>query len=149
MITEGTKNRAVYIWAAVAGLGVCPLYSGCMTIEQMAPPVGAELQSVALRHSVDLATLELGRGIYLSNCVKCHSVEPIGRYSAEKWRSLLPEMAEKTLLNVDDARALEAYVTLAHVLLAETAETETEITGIHESDSAESVVDTYSTHGGG
>ncbi len=149
MISEGTKNRAVYTLAAVAGLGVFPLFSGCMTLEEMAPPVGLELQTVGARHNVEVETLELGRKIYLSDCVKCHGVEPIGRYTVEKWRSMLPKMSDKTLLDGESARALETYVTLAHVLLVETAKTESGITRNLEPTSGDSVLGAYSTHGGG
>jgi hypothetical protein len=120
-----------------------------MTLEQMAPPVGGKFQVIAARHGVAVETLELGRKIYLSDCVKCHSVEPIGRYSVEKWRGMFPKMFDKTLLYGEDARALEAYVTLAHMLLAENAKTETQIPGSREPTSVENVVDTYSTNGGG
>lgn len=149
MRNEGTKSHVVLILAVVTGLGMFALFSGCMTLEQMAPPVGDKFQIVAARHGVDVATLELGRKVYLSDCVKCHSVEPIGRYSLEKWHRMLPKMLDESLLYGEDARALEAYVTLAHVLLAETAESEAEIAGNRESTSGESVVEMYSTHGGG
>ncbi len=149
MISDSTKNCVCSTLAIGTGLGMFALFSGCMTIEQMAPAVGPKFQTVAARHGVEVETLQLGREIYLSGCVKCHSVEPIGRYSVKEWRRMLPKMFDKTLLFGEDARALEAYVTLAHVLLAENSETESEIAGSRESTSGESVVDTYSTHEGG
>ncbi len=149
MISERTKNRVCSTLAVGMGLGMFAMFSGCMTLEQMAPPIGGKFQKIAARHGVEVETLELGREIYLSGCVKCHSVEPISRYSAEKWRSMLPTMFDKTLLYGEDARALEAYITLAHMLLAENAKTETEIPGSEEPTSVENVVDTYSTHEGG
>ncbi len=149
MISESTKNHVYSTLVVGTGLGLFAIFSGCMTIEQMAPPVGPELQTIAARHSVEVETLELGRKIYLSDCVKCHSVEPIGRYSVEKWRGMFPKMFDKTLLYGEDAKALEAYVTLAHVLLAETARGEAEIAGSRESMSAKNVADTPSIHEGG
>lgn len=127
MRNDGTKNRVVSTVAIVTGLGVLPLCAGCMSLEQMAPPVGGEFRMVAARHSVDVATLELGRQIYLSDCASCHSVEPIGRYSAEHWRNILPKMAGKTLLTRKSTEAVESYVTLAHVLLEEGWKPESEV----------------------
>lgn len=146
MISESTKNHIYSTLAVGTGLGMFAVFSGCMTIEQMAPSVGPEFRTIAARHSVEVETLELGRKIYLSDCVKCHSVEPIGRHSVEKWRGMFPKMFDKTLLYGEDARALEAYVTLAHVFLAETARGEAEIAESRESTSAKNVEDTNSTH---
>ncbi len=119
MSSENTRNRVVSTLAIAMGLGMFALFSGCMTLEQMAPPVGAEFQVVAARHSVDVTTLELGREIYVSDCAQCHSVEPISRYSADHWDSILPKMAKKTLLTRKSTEAVESYVTLALVLLDE------------------------------
>ncbi len=149
MRNEGTKNRVVSILAIVTGLGMFQLFSGCMTLEQMAPPVGDKFQLLAARHRVDVATLELGRQIYLSDCVKCHGVEPIGRYSERRWREILPRMAQESELDHQRRAAVEAYVTLARTLLDENAKTESEIAAGLESTSGESLVDTYPAHQGG
>lgn len=125
MIGESTKNRVVFTLAVATGLGMLSLFSGCMSLEEMAPPVEARFQMVASRQNVDTATLELGREIYLSDCVKCHGVEPIGRYSAEHWREIMPRMTKESKLNAQRSEAVRAYVTLAHMLLAEIAEAET------------------------
>ncbi len=148
MRNADTRNRVVLTLAVVA-LGMFTLFSGCMTLEQMAPPVEGKFRMIAARDGVKLATLELGRQIYLSDCVKCHSVEPIGRYSAKRWRSILPEMARETKLDERQTEAVEAYVMLACVLLEENAKTESEIAGRQESASGASVVDMRSTHRGG
>ena len=119
MSNEGTRNRVVTALAIATGLGMFPLHSGCMSLEQMAPPVGEEFRMIAAHHSVEVTTLELGREIYLAGCARCHSVEPIGRYSADHWRNILPKMAEKTRLDRQGTVAVESYVTLALVLLDE------------------------------
>lgn len=149
MRDEGTKNHVVAILAIVTGLGMFALFSGCMTLEQMAPPVGDKFQLVAARHSVDVATLELGREVYLSDCVKCHSVEPIARYSERRWHKILPRMASESELNDQRRAALEAYVMWALALLDENAKTESETAGSRKAASGESIADTYATHGGG
>lgn len=86
---------------------------GCMSTAAMAPPVGPELLSVAGSHRTSAAKLKRGRRIYLTQCARCHSVEPIGKYSAAQWRDLLPGMVEESKLEADEAADLEAYVMTA------------------------------------
>ncbi len=127
MKNKSAKNRIVLTLAVVTGLGMFPLFSACMTLEQMAPPVGDEFQKIAARHRVDVTTLELGREVYLSECVRCHSVEPIGRYSAGRWRGILLRMSLETKLDERQTDAVATYVRLARVFLDQKARTEHEI----------------------
>ena len=127
MKNKSAKHRTLFRLAIVAGLGMFSQFLGCQTLEQRAPPVGEEFQKVADRHRVDVATLELGREIYLSECARCHSVEPIDRYSADRWRRILPRMSLETKLDERETVALETYVTLAQVLLNENAKTAREV----------------------
>lgn len=147
MRNQDAQNRVVTALAIVGGLGMFPLYSGCMTLEQMAPPVGGEFRMIAARHSVDVTTLELGREIYLSGCAQCHSVEPIGRYSAQHWRNILPKMAEKTLLDRRSTEAVESYVTLALVLLDEGWKADGAVSASRERLPDQEAVDTYAARG--
>ncbi|MCH7871497.1 MAG: hypothetical protein IID33_07335 [Planctomycetes bacterium] len=93
------------------------LHAGCMTLEQMAPPVGVEFQRVAQRQHVNLSALELGRQVYLLDCAKCHGVEPIGRYSESRWRKILPRMGKESKLDAQEQAAVNAYVMAAHAFL--------------------------------
>ena len=147
MKTKPAKNRIVFTLAVVTGLGMFPLFSGCMTLEEMAPPVGDEFQRIAARHRVDVTTLEFGREIYLSECVRCHSVEPIGRYSAERWREILPRMSLETKLDERQTDAVETYVRMARVLLEEKAKTEHEIAANRERTPDENALDSYAAPG--
>ena len=127
MHNESTRRSLVCASAMVMGLGTLPWFSGCMTLEQMAPPVGAEFLMVAAQRGMEQTTLEAGREIYLTDCARCHSVEPIGRYSAQYWREILPRMAEEAELDDAEAAAVDAYVTWAHALLEKRARTEGEM----------------------
>lgn len=103
----------------VSGLATVTLLAGCMTLEQMAPPIGADFQRVAERRHVDVATVERGREVYIMDCARCHGVEPIGRYSESDWREILPRMGKETKLDADEQAALDAYVLAAHSFLAQ------------------------------
>ncbi len=118
------KRCATFTLATVVGAGMLCPSAGCLTLEQMAPPVEGIFQTVAAREGVDVITLELGRQVYLSDCVKCHGVEPVGRYSSEQWREILPRMSLESKLDEGKTEALEAYVTMAHKLLQTAAYTE-------------------------
>lgn len=147
MRNQCTRNRVVSTLAIVTGLGALPLFSGCMTLEQMVPPVGEDFLVVAAQRGMEQTTLELGREIYLSDCVKCHSVEPIGRYSADHWREILPRMSREAELDDQRSAAVDAYVTLARALLEKRARTEGEIATGRERVSRENVLDPYAASG--
>ena len=93
-----------------------------MTLEEMAPPVDSAFMSVASRRGVDATTLEAGRHVYLTDCIRCHGVEPIGRYSASMWRAILPRMARESKLGNEATDAVEAYVMIARTVLEEAEE---------------------------
>lgn len=119
MRNQHTKIHSISARVVAAGLATLALQAGCMTLEQMAPPVGVEFQRVALRNQVEVATLELGRRVYLMDCARCHSVEPIGRYSESHWREILPRMSQETKLGTEEQAALKAYVLAAHSFLSQ------------------------------
>lgn len=115
MRNKGTRIQVLMPLTVVAAFA---LHAGCMTIEQMAPPVGVEFQRVAQRQHVDLSTLELGRQVYLMDCARCHSVEPISRYSESRWREILPRMGEESRLDAEEQAAVNAYIMAAHAFLS-------------------------------
>lgn len=88
--------------------------TGCVSLEQIAPPVGA----LASSHSVQVA---VGRDLYITKCAKCHAPEPVIRYSAERWKEIIPDMAEETKLTAEETAAVGAYVMA--VLRAQSAPT--------------------------
>lgn len=106
--------------AALALAAACALTAaGCMSIDEMAPPVAGPVAQAAARRGVDLRTAMAGRQVYLEQCSRCHTIEPIGRYSASKWRSVLPEMAIEARLGDEQLASLRAYVLTAREVIAE------------------------------
>ena len=142
MPNKPAKDGVVTSLSIVAGLSIFPLFLGCMTLEQMAPPIGEQFQTVAARHGVDITTLEAGRRVYLTDCVRCHGVEPISRYTAERWHEILPRMAAESYLDDQRTTDVEAYVTLALALFEERAKTESEIAARPERTSTEVILGT-------
>ena len=113
--TIGVMVRGIFLFALCAAIG---LFVGCMSTEAMAPPVGAEFTLIAQNQGVSLSTLDAGRQVYLIDCSRCHSIEPIARYSKDRWHNILPRMIKETKLNGERGDALTAYVFSAHDVLA-------------------------------
>ena len=90
------------IWILVA--------SGCMSLEQMAPPVE---RIVAAGDSSQAESLDRGRRIYTTTCAKCHAVEPVARYSLTRWKDILVDMGEQARLGAEQQADLAAYVLAA------------------------------------
>ena len=111
------KDARIHAFWPLTVVAAFALHAGCMTLEQMAPPVGVEFQRVAQRQHVDIAMLELGRRVYLLDCARCHSVEPISRYSESHWREILPRMGKESKLDAQQQAAVNAYVIAAHAFL--------------------------------
>ena len=88
--------------AACAGL----LCGACQSLEQVAPPVAA----LPLRKGVNTSQLDHGRELYVTKCVKCHSAEPVLKYSVAEWEEIVVDMAEETNLSAAETAAVEAYV---------------------------------------
>ena len=95
-------------WMQTAvGLLTAALVTSCMSLEQAAPPV----MSVTGGDSPSRRTvLESGRAIYITKCAKCHAVEPVLKYSSQRWAELIPEMAEESKLDARETEAVRAYI---------------------------------------
>ncbi len=99
-----------------SGVCITLIFTGCLTIEQMAPPVGPEFSRSGMS-GISLALLERGRDVYVSDCTRCHSVEPIDRYTVDRWRTIIARMGPLSKLDKSSTAALEAYVFAAHTVL--------------------------------
>lgn len=111
MNTSHHIKRRVLNLCLLGGLGLAP--AGCLTTEQMAPPVESLAPSVQAT-GVDLEQLKRGRHIYLTDCARCHAVEPIDHYSRSEWLNIMPDMAEESELTPDETDDVETYVLTAH-----------------------------------
>ena len=94
-------------WWKRRELRFAPLFllalSGCANLEQIAPTITSSL-------GADSATLAEGRRIYTQGCTSCHAAEPISAYTSAQWRTILPDMIQRTKLTPTQGRAVETYV---------------------------------------
>ena len=79
--------------------------ASCVTLEQAAPPAGKLVGGASNQE------LALGRELYVTRCAKCHSVEPVAKYSLDHWQKILPGMARKTHLSSNETEAVMRYIT--------------------------------------
>jgi mono/diheme cytochrome c family protein len=100
MPTRHPVSKAVLLLAAV-------VMSGCVSIEQIAPPVAT---FAAPPSGAQRTQLEQGRTIYLTKCAKCHQPEPVHRYAPARWEDILAEMIGETKLDAAESAAVRAYV---------------------------------------
>lgn len=111
------KSSTPHPWpVAISGLSiVCSLVlTACMSLDQMAPPVGQIVTALNGDASDRVTFLDRGRRIYLTQCSTCHSIEPIDRYSVEQWEDILPDMALETNLSEQERSSLRNYILTAH-----------------------------------
>ena len=83
---------------------------GCATIEELAPPVGGLTMREGKTMGVSADNLERGRAIYITQCARCHSPEPVTRYTEAQWRETLPRMSHESMLTDQEAADVRDYV---------------------------------------
>ena len=93
-----------------ASLVAMSVVAGCVSIEQLAPPVDPSWSG----GSADVAALQRGRYVYLTRCAECHVVEPVAGHSIARWQHILPEMYEEAELSSPQREDVKAYIFAAH-----------------------------------
>jgi mono/diheme cytochrome c family protein len=83
---------------------------GCATIEELAPPVGALTLREGETMGVNAENLERGRTIYITQCARCHSPEPVTGYTESQWRETLPRMSHEAMLTDRETADVRDYV---------------------------------------
>lgn len=52
-----------------------------------------------------------GRTMMEDNCVKCHKLKEVDRYTSEQWSKILPKMAKKAKLEPAQTASIQEYIT--------------------------------------
>jgi len=109
-MTRRWRSKAAKGAMILAGVWIV---TGCMTTQQMAPLVSEVVSGIGLAPGVTGQSLEQGRQVYLSRCAKCHSIEPVNRYSDRRWKEIMEEMAVESRLGDQQKTDVLAYVLTA------------------------------------
>jgi len=107
MTPHPLRHVAVFAFGIVLG--------GCVSTEQLAPPVSPQMAAVG---GSPASTLESGRRLYTGRCATCHSIDPVAKHSPDRWRAIIDDMADEAELS-----ALEKSSVLAYVLAARSVAT--------------------------
>ena len=120
MIRAARANMSIRVaFTGGVTLSIALGLAGCLSIEQMAPPVGPKFARATMISGTTMSLLATGREVYLRDCSRCHSIEPINRYSPDRWRDIILRMGPESKLDESRTAALRAYVFAAHEVLAQ------------------------------
>ena len=92
---------------------VVAMISGCVSLDELVPPVDQRVVAMGVRAGIAPQSLERGRQIYLNRCIGCHSIEPVGRYSVDHRRKTISEMSEMAKLDKAQETDLLDYLLTA------------------------------------
>ena len=111
-------NRSHRLIPALSAAALLLTVIGCMTIEQIAPPLldTPNTRTLASSAGISLEQATRGRHIYITDCIKCHSPEPVARYTRVEWDEILPRMAEESNLPPKKTADIAAYIRLTLML---------------------------------
>ncbi len=88
---------------------VAAVLAGC-AMPNLAPPVSPAMSA---RAGKPASTLEEGRRLYTGRCATCHTIDPVEKYSASRWREIIADMADEANLTPTEREAVLAYLLAA------------------------------------
>ena len=96
-----------------AGFGAACVLAlwGCQTVSL--PAVSPAMTASAQKNGSSAGSLESGRIVLTTRCIGCHGVQPLGKYSLEKWGEIVDKMAPRAKLTQAQERDLLAYISAA------------------------------------
>lgn len=68
---------------------------------------------LAADSDADAATLDRGRAIWTRECATCHRTYWPHEYTPERWKSLGPDMGDRSGLSPDEIRAMTEFLVTA------------------------------------
>jgi hypothetical protein len=87
------------------------LLSACAGAKAVPDPTAKHVE-YAERHGypATLASLKIGRRLYISRCSDCHALYNPAKYPHEEWPTIVQDMAENAEINEDQVREITRYV---------------------------------------
>ncbi len=89
------------------------IYLFSIVILSSCTPKTAEIIEVVEEKEIavdDMAAIESGKVIYMSDCNKCHKAKNIKDYSESQWDVILPNMAKKSKITADQEAQVRMYI---------------------------------------
>jgi mono/diheme cytochrome c family protein len=86
----------------------------CVTGDFASPPaVSPSLIASARFDRLSAQELSMGREVFVSRCLECHTLPSVAKYSRNEWPHLVARMAGRANLTTSDQRAVIGYLRAA------------------------------------
>jgi len=86
----------------------------CATGDFAPPPrVSPALIASARLDRISTQELSIGREVFVSRCLECHTLPSVAKYSRNEWPRLVARMAGRANLTVSDQEAVTSYLRAA------------------------------------
>ena len=91
------------------------LFIGACATADFAPPpaVSPSLIASARLDRLSAQELSMGREVFVSRCLECHTLPSVGKYSRKEWPQLVARMAARANLSASDQRTVTGYLRAA------------------------------------
>ncbi|SRR6266404_1068345 len=100
--------------APVVMLVISLLMGACVTGDFAPPPaVSPSLIASAWLDRLSAQELSMGREVFVSRCLECHTLPSVRKYSRNEWPHLVARMAGRANLTTSDQRAVIGYLRAA------------------------------------
>jgi len=104
--------------AAVVMLVISLFIGACATGDFAPPPaVSPSLIARARLDRLSAQELSIGREVFVSRCLECHTLPSVGKYSRNEWPHLVARMAGRANLTTSDQRVITGYLRAASVTM--------------------------------
>jgi hypothetical protein len=112
------KSASAFPWAAAL-----LFLAGCAGTSKVPAPTAKHVEVAGRNGQVTtLATLKVGRSLYIGRCGSCHSLKEPGYLSPSDWPEMVGRMAENAKVNEDQQRAITQYLVAVSAALHEGSE---------------------------
>ena len=100
--------------ANALALATSLLVGACATGDFAPPPmVTPSLVARARFDRLSAPELTMGRDVFVSRCLECHTLPSAAKYSRDEWPHLVARMAGRANLTMADQRAVTGYLRAA------------------------------------
>ncbi len=90
----------------------------CATADFARPPVvSPSLIASARLDRLSAQELSMGREVFVSRCLECHTLPSVAKYSRNQWPHLVARMAGRANLTTFDQRAVTGYLRAASAIV--------------------------------
>ena len=106
-----SSNLPAYRGRAALWGAALLLLAGCAGSSRIPAPTAKHVELAGRNGQVTtLASLKVGRSLYIGRCGACHSLKEPGFLTPAEWPEMVQRMADNAKLNPDQERAMTQYL---------------------------------------